>query len=156
MVILRLNQTHLDWVVVGVLVILSITILLCPADAYGDGVALEPDASMTVLNAEELIEQVRQNTDVLLIDTRVMADRREGYIEGSISIPLSQLGCDTLKHVAKQQIQPIIFYCSNDVCGATRSPLQIAQSCGYKNLSWFKGGYHSWRIGKYPIQKILE
>lgn len=156
MVILRLNQIQPDGVVVGVLVMLSITVLLCPAEAYGDNAAVDADASMIVLNAEEVIEQVRQNTDVLLIDTRVMADRREGYIEGSISIPLSQLECDTLKHVAKQQIQPIIFYCSNDMCGAIRSPLQIAQSCGYKNLSWFKGGYHSWRIGKYPIQKILE
>ena len=41
----------------------------------------------TIVDAAGLIETVTQIPELILIDSRIPADHREGFIEGSVSLP---------------------------------------------------------------------
>ena len=37
------------------------------------------------------------------------------------------------------------FYCNGVQCGRSVVSIKVARSCGYHNLSWFKGGFAEWK-----------
>jgi len=130
--------------------------LLClawPATASPPGKMTVPAAipGVTTLNAESLIELVERLPGLVLIDSRVPADRRQGYIQGSVSLPDTETACATLGDVLASPNTPVMFYCNGVKCGRSAIAVKIAKGCGYKKLYWFRGGFEEWKQKGYPF-----
>lgn len=106
---------------------------------------------VTTLTAESLIELVERHPGLVLIDSRVPVDRRQGYIQGSISLPDTQTACATLGDVLASLNTPVMFYCNGVKCGRSVIAVKIAKGCGYKKLYWFRGGFEEWKQKGYPF-----
>jgi rhodanese-related sulfurtransferase len=104
-----------------------------------------------VVDAEGLIEQVMHTPSLVLVDSRIKADRLEGYIEGSISLPDIDTSCTSLAKVIPGLTTPVLFYCNGIRCGRSARAAVIARDCGYTNLYWFRRGMEEWQEKQYPL-----
>ncbi|MBI5042128.1 MAG: rhodanese-like domain-containing protein [Gammaproteobacteria bacterium] len=109
---------------------------------------------VTRVDAEGLIELAEQIPDLIIVDARQRADRRQGYIQDSVSLPDTDTTCDSLKGVIPALGAPALFYCNGVKCGRSVIALQIAKSCGYAQLYWFRGGFEEWKQKGYPFPKL--
>ena len=105
----------------------------------------ESIAGVNTVTAEQVIEALSSATPPLLIDARIKDDREYGYIESSISLADVDTNCDSLAGITADKKQPLLFYCNGVQCGRSVISVKIAHSCGYHNLSWFKGGFAEWK-----------
>jgi rhodanese-related sulfurtransferase len=105
------------------------------------------------VNAEELIALVEKNPALIIIDARIVSDRLNGYIEGSISLPDIDTNCETLARIIPDKKTPALFYCNGPKCGRSAKSVKIALDCGFTNVYWFYGGFEEWQNKKYPLVK---
>ena len=105
----------------------------------------------TKINSEELIELVNDVENLVLIDSRETSNRTFGYIEGSVGLQDTDTNCESLKNVIESTQSSVVFYCNGPKCGRSVTAANIALSCGYSNLFWFRGGIEEWRHKSYPL-----
>jgi rhodanese-related sulfurtransferase len=111
----------------------------------------EAIAGVTTLDAEGLIELAQRQPQLVVIDSRVPADRHQGYIQGSVNLPVTQATCATLGDLLADLDTPVLFYCNGIKCGRSVIAVEIAGSCGYRQLYWFRGGFEEWKQKGYPF-----
>ena len=104
----------------------------------------EAIAGSTVISAEQLIEFANQIPDLIIIDSRIRGDRKQGYIETSISLPDIDTHCDSLARIIADKAAPLLFYCNGIKCGRSGKAVKIAIDCGYRRIYWFRGGFQEW------------
>jgi len=97
------------------------------------------------LTAEGVINKANSTDKLVIIDARINKDRASGFIEGSLSLPDISTNCDTLSKLVANKRTPLLFYCNGVKCGRSVVAVKIAKSCGYSNLSWFRGGFEEWK-----------
>ena len=102
----------------------------------------------TKIDAESLIEMAREHEDLVIIDSRIRSDRRQGYIAGSISLPDTETSCASLMPLIEKST-PTIFYCNGPKCRRSDKAVAIAEECGYTKLYWFRGGFEEWKEKRY-------
>ena len=107
----------------------------------------------TKVDAEKLIELVGSMPNLLIIDARIRMDRKQGYIEGSISLPDIETDCSSLAVTISSKTTPVLFYCNGPKCGRSVKSVIKANECGYKNIYWFRGGFEEWKEKGYPVLK---
>jgi rhodanese-related sulfurtransferase len=131
---------------------LSLLLLSGPA-AAAPGKTAVPLAvpGVTTLDAERLIELAEREPGLVIIDSRVPVDRRQGYIQGSISLPDTETACATLGDSIATRDTPALFYCNGVKCGRSVIAVKIARECGYRKLYWFRGGFEEWKQKGYPF-----
>lgn len=132
------------------LFVLLVTAAAAVAETTPDltrGKVIVPDEipGVETLTAEGLIEKANNTNGLIIIDARISKDRAIGYIEDSISLPDINTNCDTLSELVSNRHTPLLFYCNGVKCGRSVVAVKIARSCGYKNLSWFRGGFEEWQ-----------
>jgi rhodanese-related sulfurtransferase len=106
---------------------------------------------VTNVDAEGLIEKVMNAPELVLFDSRITADRKEGYIEGSVSLPDIDTSCDSLEILAAEHNTPVMFYCNGIKCGRSAKAAQIAIDCGYTDVYLFRKGMEEWQEKQYPL-----
>ena len=135
--------------------IVSVTGQTVIADAAGtpagDIVSPEFIDGVTNVDAEGLIEKVMHTQGLVLIDSRITADRKEGYIEGSVSLPDIETDCESLGKLVPDKHAPVMFYCNGIRCGRSAKAAVIAKDCGYTNIFWFRNGMEEWQEKEYPL-----
>ncbi len=104
----------------------------------------EKISGVETITAEQLIETLTSDKPPILIDARIKSDREYGHIESSIGLPDIKTNCDTLSKITADKDRHLIFYCNGVQCGRSVISIKIARSCGYRHLSWFKGGFAEW------------
>ena len=104
----------------------------------------------TKVSAEGFIELVDSVPDLIVIDSRIPGDRKQGYVEGSISLPDVETNCKTLASSIPSKKSAALFYCNGVKCGRSAKAVKIALSCGYNNIYWFRGGFEEWLAKGYP------
>lgn len=123
--------------------------------ARADHVATDavPDAipGVTTLTAEALILLAEREPGLVVVDSRVSADRHHGFIQGSVSLPDRQTSCATLGDVLPRVDTPAAFYCNGVKCGRSVTALKVAKRCGYTKLHWFRGGFEEWKQKGFPF-----
>ena len=120
---------------------------------FSDSEILSPisiDGTVKV-DAEGVIDLVDKFSDLSIIDSRIESDRKQGYIEGSISLPNTKTNCESLSKVIESHSHPALFYCNGIKCGRSAKAIKIALGCGYSKLYWFRGGYEEWLAKGYPV-----
>ena len=143
---------HLTCIVRG---LAGLALLLCAVPAAADPGDKSPDVipGSTREDAEGLIDLAEAIPDLLIIDSRIAGDRRQGYIEGSVSLPDEATDCDSLAATVPSKTAPLLFYCNGPKCGRSAVAVGIALTCGYANLYWFRGGFEEWKEKNYPYIK---
>jgi rhodanese-related sulfurtransferase len=106
---------------------------------------------VTNVDAEGLIEKVMNTPELVLIDSRITADRKEGYIEGSVSLPDIDTTCDSLEIIAPAREIPVMFYCNGIKCGRGAKAAKIALGCEYTDVYLFSRGMEEWQEKQYPL-----
>ena len=141
----------------GPAVVCSAALLYCAGlQAAHDGTVPaqpEPEEESTVaitIDAEHLIELYQHVKDLVIIDSRYAEDHELGHIETSINLPLAETNCKTLRKLAKNAEQAIVFYSNSTEGDAIIEAIQIASGCGYKRLFWLRGGFVEWKNKDYP------
>jgi len=97
-----------------------------------------------------LISLVEKIADLTLVDSRIPGDRKQGFIEGSLSLPDVETTCDSLAKVISAKNAPTLFYCNGVKCGRSVNAIKVALKCGYNNIYWFRGGFEEWLAKGYP------
>jgi len=105
------------------------------------------------VDAEGMIETMGKIDNLIIVDARVAMDRKQGYIECSVSPPDTETDCETLSVIIPTLEHPALFYCNGPKCGRSVKSIQYAQACGYTKLYWFRGGFEEWTKKNYPILK---
>ncbi len=108
-------------------------------------------AGVITVDAEALISLADEFENLVIIDSRISDDRKNGYIEGSISLLGSETRCQTLAQIVPSRMTPTVFYCNGINCGRSVRGAKAALSCGYKRLWWFRGGIEEWKLKGYPL-----
>jgi len=104
----------------------------------------------TSVSAEHFIKLVNTNPNLVVMDARIQSDRKQGYIESSISLPDIDTNCERLaKHIPSHD-SPAVFYCNGIKCNRSANAIKIAVNCGYRNTYWFRGGFAEWLAKGYP------
>ena len=107
----------------------------------------------TKVFAEDVIDLAEKIPNLLIIDARIHSDRRQGYIEGSVSLPDIETNCKSLAKVIPKKITPVLFYCNGVKCGRSVVSSRVALKCGYNTIYWFRGGYEEWKAKGFPSVK---
>lgn len=137
---------------------LLIVLMCAAAGVHSTAEANPPGApdsipGTTKVDAEGLIETIANIPGLMLIDSRIAMDRKQGYIEGSVSLPDTETDCDSLSVLVKTTATPLLFYCNGPKCGRSVKAIHKAQACGYTRLYWFRGGFEEWTAKGYPFLK---
>jgi len=132
----------------------SITLVLLASTSSAEEYISPDDIEGSMkINAEALIELAREKQDLVIIDSRIQSDRRQGYIAGSISLPDTETSCTSLFSVIDKKETNTVFYCNGPKCRRSDRAVQIAVQCGYSNVYWFRGGLEEWQNKNYLISK---
>lgn len=128
-------------------------LLACIAHAGEKRIAPESLPGVTRVDAEGVVQLAENTPRLVIVDSRIAMDRRQGYIEGSVSLPDSETTCAQLTRVIPARNHPALFYCNGPKCGRSVVALGIARKCGYTNLYWYRGGFEDWKSRGFPYLK---
>lgn len=103
----------------------------------------------TTVSAEQLINLAERLPNLVLVDSRIPEDRKQGYIEHSVSLPDINTSCDTLSLTIPDKATPALFYCNGVKCGRSVVAVGVALKCGYSEVYWFRGGFEEWQTKQY-------
>jgi rhodanese-related sulfurtransferase len=133
------------------LFLLGAAALLPPAAGGDSFTSPEQIDGVETVDAEGLIELVSRTPAMVLIDSRIPADRKDGFIEGSLSLPDGETDCASLAAHVPSLDNPVLFYCNGVRCKRSGHAAQIARACGYHRIYWFRTGVEAWRRQQYPL-----
>ena len=136
---------------VGSLAALVASITLLPGQLAAQSTVPTDNPTVAItIDSEHLIELYRTFPGLLIIDSRHASDYALGHIETSISLPLAETNCKTLKQLAKSTEQAMVFYSNNMAGTSSIEAIRIASGCGCSRLFWLRGGFVEWKEKDYP------
>ena len=106
--------------------------------------------SITV-SAEEAIDLILHNPDLIVIDARKKTEYVKGHIEGAINMLNTTMNAEDLHDVAPDKSTTILFYCNGTRCLRSTDAIRKAKSWGYTHLIWFRGGWKEWSDKRLPV-----
>jgi len=134
--------------------LLAMLVMAGIADARAEEkLAPEQIDGVTRVSAAGLLEEAQRNPRLVIVDSRIAMDRRQGYIEGSVSLPDTHTTCASLARIIPSKQHAALFYCNGVKCGRSVVALGIAKSCGYTRLYWYREGFEDWKDTGYPYLK---
>jgi hydroxyacylglutathione hydrolase len=100
-----------------------------------------PEATGTAsrLTARQLADAQTALPDLVLLDVRGPGERDQGYVEGSVHIPLGQLRDRTGE---LDPARPVVIYCAAGYRSSIAASL--LRSSGFADVSDLIGGYQGW------------
>lgn len=120
---------------------LLVLLLIIPAmAAFAAGVR-----DITSTDAKMYLEK---NRKAFLLDVRSPEERRQGYIAGSILIPIDRVG-QRLAEIPRNR--PVIVYCA--VGSRSRVVAQALARQGYPDVINMRDGIVGWYRNGYPVQR---
>jgi len=106
---------------------------------------------VTTVSAEEVIELILADPDLIVIDSRKKTEYQKGHIEGAINMLNTQLKPEDLERVSPEKSTEILFYCNGTRCLRSADSIKKAKSWGYTRLIWFRGGWKEWTEKRLPV-----
>lgn len=115
-----------------------------------------------IVSAEEAAEMMRKG--IVLYDTRIEEEHREGHIKGARWLPYAEksakeVGFDS--SVDKFEVSripskgaPVIFACNGPECWKSYKSCVTALKAGYTQVYWFRGGFPEWASKGYPVESV--
>ena len=104
-----------------------------------------------IVNAEQAIDLILNNPDLIVIDARKKTEYVKGHIEGAINMLNTKMKAEDLQKVTADKSRAILFYCNGTRCLRSTDAIRKAKSWGYTNLIWFRGGWKEWTEKRLPV-----
>ena len=104
-----------------------------------------------IVNAEQAIDLILNNPDLIVIDARKKTEYVKGHIEGAINMLNTKMKAEDLDKIATDKTRAILFYCNGTRCMRSADAIRKAKSWGYTNLIWFRGGWKEWTEKRLPV-----
>jgi rhodanese-related sulfurtransferase len=133
-------------------IFLCIVALLSPTLLAGQKpYAPETIQDVTIVSAEETIDMILENPDLIVIDSRKKTEYQQGHIEGAINILNTELKQEDLENISPDKSKKILFYCNGTRCLRSTDSIKKAKAWGYSKLIWFRGGWKEWTEKRLPV-----
>ena len=123
------------------------TILIAGEKPY----APEKMPGTTIVSAEEVIEMILENPELIVIDSRKKTEYIQGHIEGAINILNTELLLEDLEFIVPDRTTALLFYCNGVRCLRSSNSINKVVGWGYTNLFWFRGGWKEWTEKRLPV-----
>jgi len=109
-----------------------------------------PDNFYTI-KAADLQVALGEASKPFLLDVRTAEElKTDGYIEGSVHIPVNEL-FTRLNELPQDKATPIVVLCKSGHRGALA--LMALRMIGYSNVSNLAGGLNAWVAAQFPVVK---
>ena len=105
----------------------------------------------TIVSAEEVIDMILAEPELVVIDARKKTEFIKGHIEGAINILNTELTQEALALIITDKSTPLLFYCNGVRCLRSSDSITRAAGWGYTNLFWFRGGWKEWTEKRLPV-----
>jgi rhodanese-related sulfurtransferase len=137
----------------GIRVGLTISLLLFSSGMSAEEKPRAPEniEGTTIVSAEETIDLILKEPDLIVIDARKKTEYVKGHIEGAINMLNTKMKRDDLEKLAPDKSKPILFYCNGTRCMRSTDAIRKAKNWGYTNLIWFRGGWKEWSDKRLPV-----
>ena len=133
-------------------IVICFSVLFAPTlSAEQKPFAPESIQGVTIVTAEQVIDMILANPDLIIIDSRKKTEYQKGHIEGAINILNTRLEQEDLEHIAPDKSTEMLFYCNGIRCIRSSDSIHKVQDWGYTNLIWFRGGWKEWMEKRFPI-----
>jgi len=115
--------------------------------------APETIQGVSIVSAEQVVELILSQPDLIVIDSRKQTVFQNGHIEGAINLPNTKLTQEVFTQLVPDKTNSIIFYCNGTRCLRSSDSIYKAKAWGYSNLLWFRGGWSEWMEKLLPVIK---
>lgn len=105
----------------------------------------------TIVTAEQLVDLIISNPELIIVDARKNTEYAKGHIEGAVFLLDTEMTPEKLDAVAPEFTTPIAFYCNGPRCLRSSNSVRRALGWGYGNIYWFRGGWKEWINKELPI-----
>lgn len=141
------STAHYKKIIIISLSLLFSSALLAEEKPY----APESIQDVTIVTAEQAVDMILANPDLIVIDSRKKTEYLKGHIEGSINILNTRLKREDLERISPDKSRGILFYCNGTRCLRSSDSISKAKSWGYTKLIWFRGGWKEWTEKRLPV-----
>ena len=107
------------------------------------------------ISPQELLEKMKNNEDMLLVDVREHTEYVDGHIKGALLIPrgIIEAAADPsypkhLPEFAAARDRQVVLYCATS--GRSAMACAVLQMMGYKNVLNLAGGFAQWDADGMP------
>lgn len=107
----------------------------------------------TNLSAEQVIDLILNQPELVIIDARKQEEYSKGHIENAISQLDTAMSEEALAQHILSKATPVLFYCNGERCMRSTNAANKALSWGYSKVYWFRGGWVEWREKQLPVSK---
>ena len=103
------------------------------------------------VGAEEVIELILLNPELVVVDSRKKTEYSKGHIEGAVNILNTVMQQEDMENISPDKTKAILFYCNGTRCSRSSDAVSKALDWGYKNIFWFRGGWNEWKDKRLPV-----
>ena len=104
-----------------------------------------------IVSAEDVIEMILADPELVVIDSRKKTEYVKGHIEGAINILNTELALEGLELVIPDRSTPVLFYCNGVRCLRSSDSITKVVGWGYTKVFWFRGGWKEWTEKRLPV-----
>jgi rhodanese-related sulfurtransferase len=134
------------------IILASILLMLCSAlSAEQKPYAPENIEDVKIVSAEQVIELILADPELIVIDSRKKTEYQKGHIEGAINILNTRLKREDIESLSPDKNKAILFYCNGTRCLRSSDAIRKVKNWGYTNLIWFRGGWKEWTEKRLPV-----
>jgi len=105
---------------------------------------------VTIVSAEQVVELILNDPDLIVVDSRKKTEYQKGHIEGAVNLLNTRLKREDLDNLTADRSRALLFYCNGTRCLRSSDSIKKAKSWGYNNLIWFRGGWKEWTEKRLP------
>ncbi len=135
-----------------ILGVLVTVIMLCTGMVNAESPILPSTVEgATTVTAADLLELMEEHEDLVLVDSRLSAGYKSGYIEGAINYSDIDLTPEKLAEIAPAKETPIVFYCTGIRCHRSPASAALAVKEGYTKVYYYHVGLKEWIIEGLPL-----
>jgi len=110
-----------------------------------------PYSNASVTDSHRVLVEMRKSSiPHILLDVRNPSEFVEGYIEGAINIPVSNLS-GRIAEISAHKANAVIVYCRSG--GRSSMAAQILAANGFSQVTNVAGGFLDWASKSLPIAK---
>ena len=104
-----------------------------------------------IVTAEQVVDLILANPELVVIDSRKKTEYLKGHIEGAVNILNTEMLPEDLEIVAPERSTTLLFYCNGARCLRSSDAIGKALGWGYTNIFWFRGGWNEWTAKRLPV-----
>lgn len=106
--------------------------------------------SMPKMSNEQLQEQLKAGSPIVVVDVREKEETDEGHIPQAVLLPRGRLE-GRVEQVVPDKNAPVVTHCAGEGRGAMAA--QRLREMGYTNVSYLAGGFNDWKAKELPIER---